>query len=265
MTRGASQWGARPRPSLLRAFAAPAASRERPESWESGERRAPSSAAGSAGCGQERRTRGRVRSRAARARPRQATPSPGGRRAMYRGRVGPPWGITGRPLARAVRTTRGGPGNAGTPEMRGPRERAGPAKGKSGVRRVNPVCAAPTRGAHARPWHSWTCAPIWRGLATKGWRGYCRSLQRWPKRGREGDHWAEGKVLSEAVRQSSSHLLPTYFTLTGGHPRAGTWRTPARLHCAQHTQSHDTNSHPFARTRSVRLCSVSPRRVLRPL
>lgn len=120
VTRGASQWGARPRPSLLRAFAAPAASRERPESGESGERRAPSSAAGSAGCGQERWTRGRIRSRAARARPRQATRSPGGRRAMYRGRVGPPLGITGRPLARAVGTTRGGPGNEGTPEMRGP-------------------------------------------------------------------------------------------------------------------------------------------------
>ncbi|CAO2605885.1 hypothetical protein LEMLEM_LOCUS12643 [Lemmus lemmus] len=89
VTRGPSQWGARPRPSLLRAFAAPAASRERPESAESGERRAPSSAAGSAGCGQERWTRGRVRSRAARARSRQATPSPGGRRAGFRGRVGP--------------------------------------------------------------------------------------------------------------------------------------------------------------------------------
>lgn len=134
-----------------------------------------------------------------------------------------------------------------------------------GLQRANPVCAASARGAHARPWHSWTCAPIWRGLETKGRRGYCRSLLRWPKRGREGGHWAEGKVLSEAVRQSPSHLLPTYFTPTGGHPRAGTWRTPARLHCAQHTQSHDTNSHPFARTRSVRLCSVSPRRVLRPL
>lgn len=28
VTRGAGQWGARPRPSLLRAFAAPGASRE---------------------------------------------------------------------------------------------------------------------------------------------------------------------------------------------------------------------------------------------
>lgn len=109
VTCSASQWGARPRPSLLRAFAAPAASRERSESKESGERRAPSSAAGSAGCGQERWTRGRIRSRAARARPCQATPSPGGRRAMYRGRLGPP-----------VRTTRGDPGNVGTPEMRDP-------------------------------------------------------------------------------------------------------------------------------------------------
>lgn len=135
MTRGASQWGARPRPSLLRAFAAPAASRERRESGESGERRAPSSAAGSAGCGQERWTRGRLRNRAARARPRQATPSPGGRRATYpRPRGSSPRDHGPSPGARC-RNTRGGPGNAGTPEMRGPpRERAGPAQGKSGVR-----------------------------------------------------------------------------------------------------------------------------------
>lgn len=53
------------------------------------ERRAPSSAAGSAGCGQERWTRGRIRSRAARARPCQATPSP-----VTTGSARPAWWTT---------------------------------------------------------------------------------------------------------------------------------------------------------------------------
>lgn len=246
VTRGASQWGARPRPSLLRAFAAPAASRERPESWESGERRAPSSAAGSAGCGQERWTRGRVRSRAARARPRQATPSPGGRRAMYRGRVGPPWGITGRPLARAVRTTRGGPGNAGTPEMRGPRERAGPTKGKSGcagqIRCAQLLPAEATR-VRGTPGPAFPYGGAWRPRGGEVTVGHCSGGLRGDAKGVTGRRVRYSPKLCSRVRATSfprtSHSrVGTHARAPGGHPHGCT---------APSTRSHTTQTHTHLR------------------
>lgn len=38
------------------------------------------------------------------------------------------------------------------------------------------MCAASDHGAHARPWHFRTCAPIWRRLAGPGDRGAERLL-----------------------------------------------------------------------------------------
>lgn len=77
--------------------------------------------------------------------------------------------------------------------MRGPRKCGDPPVSALGLHRANPVCAAPARGAHARPWPLLDLRSHMAGPGDQGAeRGYCRTLQRWPKRGREGGHWAEG-------------------------------------------------------------------------
>lgn len=211
MTRGAGQWGARPGPSLLRAFAAPAASREpggsaaatrRPAGERASER--------STRLGPRRRRTGAGRRTAGAWPPAGRAPSPGGRARRGGRRAAPA------PGAQGPAGTRGGAGRAPHERPRrcrrsGVSPRSGPGIGQARGT-VTPVAH---RHFHAQVWAAGSRParvsasvlragpPIWRapggvwregraggrahrpgaGSGAEGpvRRGYCRSPWRRPR------------------------------------------------------------------------------------
>lgn len=158
---------------------------------------------------------------------------------------------------------------AGTREMWGPRkcgtprERAGPSEGKSNVRSSCPQ--SPRVSVALLDLRSHMAAPggAWRPRGGEVTVGHCSGGLSGDAKGVTGRKVRYSLKLCARVRATSfprtSHPgVGTHARAPGGHPHGCT---------APSTRSHTTQTHTHLRVPAafLRLCSVSPRRVLRPL
>lgn len=144
-----------------------------------------------------------------------------------------------------------------------PRERAGPAKGKTGVR--SSCLRSPRASVALLDLRSHMAAPggAWRPRGGEVTVGHCSGGLRGDTKGVTGRRVRYSPKLCARVRATSfprtcHPRVGTHARAPGGHPHDCT---------APSTRSHTTQTHTHLRVPAafLRLCSVSPRRVLRPL